>query len=305
MRPSYGEGARAGGLAVRAPGALVGGRHLQPQGAVRHEGRALARALGWFSVGLGLAQVLAPRRVARLTGLPDDEGMQRTMRLFGLRELMSGVGLLTRPRPISFAWARVGGDLIDAALLGRELALTDQCRARLATGLATVGLAGALDVTCAVRLGQDEAPTEGRGMHVTKAITINRPVDEVRQAFGALHDRRGDLDLLRRLAGRGRGGVSFREAPGGRGTEVCVSLEADVFGGKLGEVAAKLRHNAPDQRISEALRALKALVETGVEVCSDATLERGKHPAQPTAGERRGRRERPRSGEPRHPTTWA
>jgi threonine dehydrogenase-like Zn-dependent dehydrogenase len=35
----------------------------------------LARALGWFSIGLGLAEVTAPRRFARAIGVPERTGM--------------------------------------------------------------------------------------------------------------------------------------------------------------------------------------------------------------------------------------
>lgn len=30
----------------------------------------VATGLGWFSIGLGLAELLAPREVARVTGMP-------------------------------------------------------------------------------------------------------------------------------------------------------------------------------------------------------------------------------------------
>ena len=33
---------------------------------------SLAYALGWFSVGLGMAEILAPRAIARVVGLQDD-----------------------------------------------------------------------------------------------------------------------------------------------------------------------------------------------------------------------------------------
>ena len=36
-----------------------------------------ARGLGWFSIGLGLAQIGAPRALARLIGISDDVAMDR------------------------------------------------------------------------------------------------------------------------------------------------------------------------------------------------------------------------------------
>ena len=37
----------------------------------------MAKVLGWFSLGLGLAQIAAPARVARLIGRPGDEDDRR------------------------------------------------------------------------------------------------------------------------------------------------------------------------------------------------------------------------------------
>src|SRR5690242_9286505 len=54
------------------------------------EGR-LARFLGWFSIGLGVAEVVAPRTVARLVGTRNNSGL---IRCYGLREIASGVGIL-------------------------------------------------------------------------------------------------------------------------------------------------------------------------------------------------------------------
>ena len=38
----------------------------------------LARRLGWFSIGLGLAQITAPRSVARMIGVDDDDTSRNT-----------------------------------------------------------------------------------------------------------------------------------------------------------------------------------------------------------------------------------
>ncbi|RYJ03200.1 MAG: hypothetical protein EON47_04925, partial [Acetobacteraceae bacterium] len=44
---------------------------------------ALAQGLGWFSIALGVAQVVAPHRVTRATGLT---GHERLMSSYGMRE---------------------------------------------------------------------------------------------------------------------------------------------------------------------------------------------------------------------------
>ena len=59
------------------------------------------------------------------------------------------------------------------------------------------------------------------------------------------------------------GSVTFRRAPGGRGTELRVVLQYDPPGGKLGAAFAKLFGEEPAQQIQEDLRRLKRLLETG------------------------------------------
>jgi hypothetical protein len=75
----------------------------------------LARGLGWFSLGLGAAQLLAPRTVAKIAGVNPDEN-QSLIRLFGLRELASGVAIFMQgDRPAEAVWSRVAGDALDLA----------------------------------------------------------------------------------------------------------------------------------------------------------------------------------------------
>ena len=59
----------------------------------------LARFLGWFSIGLGTAQVMMPRTMCGIVGADDSGLAPRVMRLMGARELAQGSGILTRPRP--------------------------------------------------------------------------------------------------------------------------------------------------------------------------------------------------------------
>src|SRR5690242_12433520 len=53
---------------------------------------SLVKGLGWFSIALGAAELLAPRAVNRVSGLEANHvGLTR---LFGLRELGGGIGIL-------------------------------------------------------------------------------------------------------------------------------------------------------------------------------------------------------------------
>jgi uncharacterized membrane protein len=77
------------------------------------------------------------------------------------------------------------------------------------------------------------------------------------------------------------GTVRFRAAPGGRGTEVRVDLDYDPPFGKLGSKVAMIFREEPGQQVQDDLRHLKQVLELGEIVFSDASKERGPHPAQP------------------------
>jgi hypothetical protein len=80
--------------------------------------RVPARALGWFSVGLGLVELLMPRRIARVAGMPN---LPRMTRAYGLREIGTGIGILTSKDPSPWLWGRVAGDALDIATVGAGL----------------------------------------------------------------------------------------------------------------------------------------------------------------------------------------
>lgn len=77
----------------------------------------LARGLGWFSLGLGLSQLLAARRYTHALGVEGREGL---VRLAGVRELTHGLLSLSVDRKAGL-WSRVGGDALDMALLAAAL----------------------------------------------------------------------------------------------------------------------------------------------------------------------------------------
>jgi uncharacterized membrane protein len=143
----------------------------------------LAHGLGWLSIGLGLAQITAPRGVARMIGVDDDEANRNTMLAIGMRELASGVGILTRDRPVGPVWTRVGGDVMDLVLLGRALRSDHTRRNRVAAATAAVVGLTVLDALTRQRLARESGTRpvarRPRGIQIRKAITIDRPRDEV------------------------------------------------------------------------------------------------------------------------------
>lgn len=81
-----------------------------------------------------------------------------------------------------------------------------------------------------------------------------------------IEDRENELISWRSREGstiENRGTVRFRRAPGVRGTELRVDLEYRPPAGALGRSVAWLFGKAPEQQISEDLRRVKQLLETG------------------------------------------
>jgi len=144
-------------------------------------GRAaqLAKALGWFSIGLGIAQVLAPGGVSRLIGTQQHP---RLLRALGAREIMNGVGILRQRQSSGWLWTRVAGDAMDLALLGMAARSPLSQRRRLNLATAAVAGVAVLDVISSMENARRERIEQGKKpeteLHMTKSITINRPADE-------------------------------------------------------------------------------------------------------------------------------
>jgi hypothetical protein len=118
----------------------------------------VARALGWFSIALGIGELVAPRVVARMAGVETRPGF---VRLCGLRELACGVGILISRNPASFLWARVGGDAIDLGTLATGSGRNAKDRRRALTAAANVACVTALDVYAASDLSKAASATKG------------------------------------------------------------------------------------------------------------------------------------------------
>lgn len=222
-----------------------------------HGAETFARALGWFSIALGAAELIAPRRVARLIGAPPTSGNTNLLRSYGARELATGIGILTQPYEARWLWSRVGGDAIDLTTLGTAATQEGADRNRLAIAAATVAGVTALDVLCAQRVSAAGEQIDVFGWNRSKeqAVTIKASLDQVEAAW---------LDWC--SSGRSQlkpnYAVRFEPAPGARGTEVHLS-----GGGSKGI-------------LREELRQFKQMVETGEVPVSDGPgLRRSAQPA--------------------------
>jgi uncharacterized membrane protein len=292
-------------------------------------GESLADFLGVFSIGLGLAEVLAPGVMSKICGIEDTESARPVMRALGAREISHGIAILAKQQPEKAVWSRVAGDALDLALLGKAMANPQNHRGRTLFATANVLAVTALDVMCAKQLSRQPKTVANAGadegiIRTKRSITVNRPVDEVynfwhdfenlprfmrhlesvtvtgprRSRWKAkapagqtvewdaetIDDRPNELISWRSVEGSdlyNAGTVYFMSAPGGRGTEVRIEVEYDPPFGKLGSKVAMLFREEPGQQVMDDLRHFKQVMETGEIVLSDATKQRGPHPAQP------------------------
>jgi hypothetical protein len=110
----------------------------------------LARALGWFSIGLGAMELFAARRVTKTLGM---EGRETLVRVLGVREIFSGILSLSVDKNAGL-WARVGGDGLDAAALVSGLTADNPKKGNIALALLMIGGIAMLDY----RAAQDSKP---------------------------------------------------------------------------------------------------------------------------------------------------
>lgn len=191
----------------------------------------LARTLGWFSIGLGLAEILMPRQLTRMVGAREHSLL---LRLLGLREITSGLGILTQRKKDPWMWSRVGGDAMDLALLGLALAGDGTSRrGRLAVASAAVAGVTALDVYCSEELTrhrQQNAMGHQNGpIRVKKSVTINRSREELYQFWSNFENLPRfmiHLDSVQRLGDNRSHWIA--KAPGGKQVEWNAETTADV-----------------------------------------------------------------------------
>jgi len=118
------------------------------------DGRTQARGLGWFSIGLGILELAATERLCESLGMEEYEDL---VRLFGLREIATGIGILSSQQdPTNWIRGRVAGDVLDLALLATALS-DNRRRGRVLGAIGAVAGATALDVLCHRQLTADHS----------------------------------------------------------------------------------------------------------------------------------------------------
>jgi uncharacterized membrane protein len=144
--------------------------------------RQAAQRLGYLSLALGLGALLMPSRVARISGLEQHRSL---LPLIGLRELTSGVGLLTAKKKAPWLWSRLVGDGMDlSVLLSSALGVRNPNRMNAAITTAVVAAVTAADVAASVRssIGTDPAGTiSAPDAYVASSIIVNKSAQECYQ----------------------------------------------------------------------------------------------------------------------------
>jgi len=119
----------------------------------------LSKALGWFSLGLGIFELLAPHRITRMLGM---EGQEALVQAYGAREISSGILTLSTEKHLGL-WSRVGGDGIDIATLLPALRDDNPKVHNVATALALVAGITLLDIIAAQGVtARDSRPSGDR-----------------------------------------------------------------------------------------------------------------------------------------------
>jgi hypothetical protein len=105
--------------------------------------KRLAVGLGWFSIGLGLAELAATGPLTRWLGVEDHA---KLVRAYGLREIAAGMGILTNSKIGPHLWGRVAGDAVDLASLGAALRDEDSNRQAVMIAIGAVAGVTVLDI---------------------------------------------------------------------------------------------------------------------------------------------------------------
>jgi len=105
----------------------------------------LGRGLGWFSIGLGLLELLSPRSITAVLGMRGREGL---VRAYGAREISSGLLSLSIDKDLGL-WSRVLGDGLDIATVLAASRPNNRQRKNLGVALMVLLGVTALDVMVA------------------------------------------------------------------------------------------------------------------------------------------------------------
>jgi uncharacterized membrane protein len=144
----------------------------------KEQNSTLLPMLGWFSLGLGLAEVLTPKGVAKAAGLPEES--RHTVRAFGAREIVSGIGMFSRRVQPAASWSRVVGDVLDLSVLGKSLFKANSSKAKLGISSAAVLGVTVLDILASMKETPALNGYSGKNpLELEEALAINKSPEEL------------------------------------------------------------------------------------------------------------------------------
>jgi hypothetical protein len=140
----------------------------------------MAKNLGYLSIALGIAELVAPRAICRMVGL---RGLERLVQVYGAREIATGVAILGSHSPEPWIWTRVAGDVGDMATVASGLQGGKKNRTMFAlTALAAVTV---LDALCASGLNAEKGNSKTANADYGDRSGFPQGLQSARGAAGA------------------------------------------------------------------------------------------------------------------------
>ena len=221
--------------------------------------RRLAKFLGAFSFGLGVTQLVAPDRVNKLIGVKDTPKTRTIQRALGVQELTAAQGIAAFSPPTLVLWSRVAGDVVHLGLLANAFnSGRKNDKTKLLRTIGAVAGVAALDTFVSARYQSrwPKEPTPGEPVPTSRgeeyefdAHFEGNPAVTILASEAEIRPRLQEREIAR------IGDITFRQAPGGRGTEVIVKSDKNT------------------EKVKAELRKVKQLIEVGEIVVSDSTPE--------------------------------
>jgi hypothetical protein len=113
----------------------------------------VARGLGYLSIVLGVAEIVAPAAICRAAGV---RRLENVVRGYGAREIATGVAILGSHDPEPWIWTRVAGDLADIATVAAGAQWDAESKGRSTFALATLAAVTLIDLACASGLQSEK-----------------------------------------------------------------------------------------------------------------------------------------------------
>lgn len=278
--------ARVGGDALDIATLIAGDRSDNPQRARLRT--ALGGVLAVTAADVAVALLLARRRPAtRLFGheFPSLHGVQGAAGMIDkhlARKVLPAAVLLARRARLQDKRVLAGGGALLALGLGAATLATLNAR-KTKGGSSEKPVKGAIQRSVTVNKPRAALYAEWsdftrapRWMEIVDSVTPNgeghhwvvRGPGEKTVEYDTVmvEAREGEVlawESVKGSAVRSSNRLEFRDAPGGRGTEIHATMTYDPPMGPLGKAAALLTQKAPELQVRRDLRRFKQLMETG------------------------------------------